>query len=348
MSELTPTPTKGRNYDQTSTEKGLDMIYVQVKLSGNQSAKQFVHFQIGKDDTRITDQLTGYLENVLAPEWKPAVAKTNIPPHWEYKIIMSAKDDADGVVKPFCISLSAHWKNSLVSNFFNQLAGAMATDAWQDPDNRLVRFTVYLTKDTQVPKAYLYAGPRPAERLPNKYLWDDVAKTFTGTPDVPAGPNGKPDFSIVSDFWHNEACLLAEMFGNDTSKSKVAPGTGIQGTGNYAGATQTTATTAAVPPLVDRAFNWLVSKFEKGAKTAEALVAVTREGFALTKQQQGTEADLVALGQKVYAYGVSKKILNGLVSQKFDLAGNLVDNAPPAATDPFGVALPGNVDDLPF
>jgi hypothetical protein len=336
-----------RNYDQTGAQTGGEYVYINLKISRGEAIDRKCWLNIGGVENQSVGSFMGYLDNILPPEHREANSAARIPAHYEYKIILEAKDPADGQIKKYCLTLSSHWKNSVCSSVANMLAGALDNPAWT-PDKRLCRFNFWTqlnrARSEKVVKAWVWDGPQgPGQQaLPSRYPWNDDDNTFKGTPKAEKDGAGNPDWTTVSDFWHKIWIELAQKFGHDTSTA--TPHAGVSVSGNYPAPTPPAQAAPTTATLADRAFGWIEKQFEDRSFTLKAeehqalLLTITQEAIEKLKastNQKPTFSDLQLIGQKVYAFGghPSRKIFDLQQSQKVDENGKLIDLATGTSSD---------------
>jgi len=146
-----------RNYDQTGAQTGGEYVYINLKISKGEAIDRKCWLNIGGVENQSVGSFMGYLDNILPPEHREANSAARIPAHYEYKIILEAKDPADGQIKKYCLTLSSHWKNSVCSSVANMLAGALDNPAWT-PDKRLCRFNFWTQLNRARQRKWLRPG----------------------------------------------------------------------------------------------------------------------------------------------------------------------------------------------
>lgn len=327
-----------QNFDDTGGGSGGKFVYLNLKLIGEEKGAKTCIIKQGKDGPEHRD-FTGYLTNVLTPTWREAVGRVRA--RYEYKMLFKAKDQVDGEIKDFCLTLSSHWSSPIVSDIVNQLAGALKSPGW----DKKVRISVYSKKmksEDYVMRAKLYAG-KEGPQLPTKFPWVGTKEDgeFEGVPKATTNAQGVRDFQTVSDFWHNEILLLAKHFGNDTTNATPAPG--IPTTINSVPQTQQQAAQSAPATegsVATLCIKWVAANYSallNEKKTDTAFFDLVKQGFAKMKAR-GVPSDYVEAAKLAKDLALQQFIITDLDNRCFNTAGEFVQ-AGSSASD---------LDDLPF
>ena len=321
-----------RNYDNTGAGDDTRLKYLNIEQveDATDPKVKLCKIRIGKKPGGVlVGSFSGFLDNVLAPVWKDPIG--DIPGRFEYGIILTAKDSADGQVRGHCLTLSSHWSSPIAFDILNQLAGAMAQPEWQaNPNARKVRISVYSTqnkaKTRYVSRAVCYLAVPNGPKLPTKFPWVEEGETghFAGVPQPEMMSSGKLDYTPVSDFWLNEAKLLSAIFGNVQAGSVPPPTAGVAQQATTAAAPP--AQPAAPKPLAERVALYVTGIWEKADRATDLTYQqVIQKGFALmAKHYSPTNADRKATADLLFKYGLDKKIYAEHVYEKIDLEGTLV------------------------
>lgn len=147
-----------------------------------------------KVGTQLHDTIRFFLDQVDM-EWRDAVPGTDIPVHWEIRLV--GECDLGQGMKQYNFTLSSHWRTPLLGNIVNALLGALQTEAWKtNPRNRLVRLYTYLKQNStnarSQSRAMLFGSDVKDDFLPDMYPWDESALRFKGVPE---------DLESAHNFW---------------------------------------------------------------------------------------------------------------------------------------------------
>lgn len=314
-----------QNFDDTGGGSGGKFVYLNLKLIGEEKGAKTCIIKQGKDGPEHRD-FTGYLTNVLTPTWREAVGRVRA--RYEYKMLFKAKDQVDGEIKDFCLTLSSHWSSPIVSDIVNQLAGALKSPGW----DKKVRISVYSKKmksEDYVMRAKLYAG-KDGPQLPTKFPWVGTKEDgeFEGVPKATTNAQGVRDFQTVSDFWHNEILLLAKHFGNDTTNATPAPGIPTTNTPAPQPQQQTaqSAPVTATPSLATTCINWVAGKYallQGGDKNDTAFFVLVKQGFDKMKAK-GQPQDYVEAAKLAKDLALQQFVITDLDPRVFNTAGEFV------------------------
>lgn len=319
-----------RSYDNTGASEGSQYKYLKIELTGAAPDRK-CEIRIGSKDGPRATTFTGYLQRILAPAWREKHDRINA--HYEYPIILEAKDAADGQVKEFHLGLHSHWSSPICSDIANQLAGALQDPAWDGK----VRINVYAkmnrSMSDQLMRACLYDG-NTGEKLPYKFPWVGTKEDgeFQGVPKPTKNPAGELDYTTVSDFWHNEFVLLAKHYNQDTTNS--VPHAGVP----LGSATTQQTNTATIPDRMEKYVRDMTTKLSITPSPAseKQYSDLVKKTFELSAKQNPTQDDLETAAHRLYRLGILSKFLDGTKEQFFDNTGTLIALAP----------VPE--DDLPF
>ena len=195
--------------------------------TGGSEGSSFIHVDFDLKKTIFTkgwgdkkEELASNFAGVLTDfqiRWNGSPKEgTDIPPHWEYSAILDAMDKESGEIRKHKVTLHGHWNNTILTDFLNAVAGAMANPSW----NSYIRISLWAKTPAGGRKANrvtLYGYDE--QKLPLAFEWDEDARGFKGVPK----PENE-DWTPVRNFWHNIALSLASKFGHTYGETpKSAP-----------------------------------------------------------------------------------------------------------------------------
>lgn len=158
-----------RNYDNTGAGSA-PANYIKID-------SKKAEFVIGD---KSSPGFSGYFER-LSMEWRKAIPEQQLPPRWEIKVFMSAKDPDDNTVKEYQVGISSHWKSPVMGNVLNALLGSLMDQGW----NRYIRFFLF-TKDAAkggLPYCNIVCYKSASKEWSNYgYPFDEATKSWVGVP----------------------------------------------------------------------------------------------------------------------------------------------------------------------
>lgn len=327
----TTTQVPDRDHSRTGASSGINATFINFD---GKVAKW-------KINGELHDSISFYLDRVDM-EWRDAVAGTDIPAHWEIRIV--GECNLGEGVKQYNFSLSSHWRTPLLGNIANALLGAMNTEAWKsNPRNRLVRMYTYLRQNTtnarSQSRAMLFNSEAKDDFMPDMYPWDDSAKRFQGVPD---------DLEKANDFWLERCRDLVMATGGTvsglhpwTEAFKVGKGIAT----SHVNGTPTTppqaTESATAPPAHSLALAYAQKKVMTEGMPFSDGVKTTVTAFVQRGHPEGSARALIAAltewGTKVGSLPAGSTIT---------MTGDIVAAAPPVNTTITANHDP--IDDLPF
>lgn len=285
----------------------------------------------------------GYLEKINM-NFKPADSANDLPDRWNINLVMAAKMEGhpDGGAQ-YCVSLSSHWSNPVVSSVLNGIRGALEDKRWEDPMNRRLRIYLYVKevpgkRDKCCALTYFTAK---GDYLPNFFAWNKGLSKHDGVPS---------DMGEADVFWLGVAHGLVKLTGgvvtgNDTASYKLPPpshmGEGVQ-------AEQPT--TSSEPTLVERSMKYFGGRLdiEKSTKTTgDAFLAAVDATFKAINKNSPDEKALRELASQVTKVGLE---VGAIPYGYIDHKAQWIQTAPataPATPDPI-IPTDPLIDDLPF
>lgn len=188
-----------RDLSKTGASTGPSTGFIKIGNRDHNMAK-FI-----RGDEEIGDTAAFYLDNVSL-EFRDAVAEHNIPAHWNVNLNIYGDLGEGG--KSYTLPISSHWKNPVLSNVVNAIAGALEkSPEWANPSTRLMR--IVLRKKAPVGKkafvsAMIFRSEAKGDYLPVKHKFNEAARCFD---DVPS------DMDAANTYWLGLANDLRKLTG---------------------------------------------------------------------------------------------------------------------------------------